>query len=151
MEIVIQNRQGHRKLALKELQKRIQRILKGLGCAEDCELSVVLTMDQDIAALNEQYLGRQGPTNVLAFPMAEGEFKDLNPGILGDVVVSVETAAREAADNGLDEGEHLVRLLIHGILHLMGYDHLQGREQARRMSSLTEELLGKSYVSRQGG
>jgi len=103
---------------------------------------LVITDDQDIAGLNHQYLGRQGPTNVIAFPMQEGPGGGLNPGLLGDVVVSRDTAAREARENGLDPEEHLVRLAIHGVLHIMGHDHEQGVDQAREMEELTERLLG---------
>jgi probable rRNA maturation factor len=115
-----------------------------LDCAEAAELSVVFTDDPGIAVLNQDYLGRSGPTNVLAFPMAEGQFAELTPGLLGDVVVSVDTAWREAFDNGLDPAEHLVRLLIHGILHLLGHDHLQDEDQARAMEELTERVLTQS-------
>ncbi len=107
-------------------------------------MSLVVTDDSHIAELNEQYLGRKGPTNVLAFPMAEGEFAGLTPGLLGDVVVSVDTAWREADENGLEPEEHFFRLIIHGILHLMGHDHLAGEEQARAMEELTERLLDAS-------
>ena len=119
-------------------------VLEGLECADDTELSLVFTDDPGIAVLNQDYLGRQGPTNVLAFPMGEGQFAGLNPGLLGDVVVSVDTAWREAADNGLGPGEHLMRLVIHGILHLLGHDHLQDEAQARAMEELTERLLEQS-------
>lgn len=122
----------------------MRRVLEGLACAEDCELSLVLTDDPGITVLNQDYLGRVGPTNVLAFPMGEGQFAGLNPGLLGDVVVSVDTAWREAGDNGLDPGEHFMRLIIHGILHLLGHDHLQDEAQAQAMEELTERLLTQS-------
>ena len=115
-----------------------------MACAEDCELSLVLTDNPGIAVLNQDYLGRVGPTNVLAFPMGEGQFAELNPGLLGDVVVSVDTARREALAGGLEPAEHLMRLIIHGILHLLGHDHLTGEEQAQAMEELTERLLTQS-------
>ena len=144
MEILISNRQASQALDLKALEARMRRVLEGLACAEATELSLVFTDDPGIAVLNQDYLGRVGPTNVLAFPMGEGQFADLNPGLLGDVVVSVDTAWREAADNGLDPREHLARLLIHGILHIMGHDHLQDEDQAKAMEELTERLLEQS-------
>lgn len=107
----------------------------------------MITGDQEIAGLNQRYLGRQGPTNVLAFPMQEGEFGDLNPSLLGDVVVSVEYARREALENGLDPDEHLFRLMVHGLLHLLGYDHEQDPHEARRMEELTEKLLVSSAAA----
>lgn len=116
-----------------------------MASTEDAELSLVLADDPFIAELNQTYLGRVGPTNVLAFPQQEGELAGLNPGgLLGDVVVSVDTAAREAVENDLDPDEHLVRLIIHGILHLVGYDHLGDEAGAEEMYALTEKLLADS-------
>lgn len=126
------------------MKKRLTATLEDLACSTDTQLSLVITDDQGIRVLNEQYLGRQGPTNVLAFPMAEGEFAELNPNMLGDVVVSVEYARKEALENGLDPEDHLYRLMIHGILHLLGHDHVHDQAQARKMEELTEELLEKS-------
>jgi probable rRNA maturation factor len=141
---MIDNRQRSREVDLAALEGRVRRVLEDLGSAEQTELSLVITDDPDIAQLNEQYLGRKGPTNVLAFPMTEGEFGGLTPGLLGDVVVSVDTAWREAEENGLEPEEHFMRLIVHGILHLMGHDHLQDEEQAQLMEALTERLLAAS-------
>lgn len=105
---------------------------------------MVLTGDSEIAELNQKYLKRQGPTNVIAFPQQEGALAGLTPGLLGDVVVSLDTARREAAENGLDADEHLVRLLIHGVLHLLGHDHEHDEEEAKAMEELTEKLLASS-------
>ncbi len=112
-----------------------------MACAADAELSLVICDDSFIAELNRHYLGRQGPTNVLAFAMGEGEDAGMTPGLLGDVVVSADTALREAEENGLDPAEHFMRLVIHGILHLLGHDHEQGGPEAERMEQLTERLL----------
>jgi rRNA maturation RNase YbeY len=115
-----------------------------LACSEEAELSVLIVADPEMALLNQRYLGREGPTNVLAFPMDPGDSGGPGPVLLGDVVVSLDTARREAAQNGLDPDEHLMRLLIHGILHLLGYDHVHDEEEARRMETLTEVWLTKS-------
>lgn len=141
MEIKIENRLDAGAVDVARLERGLLEVLKRLSCAADAELSVVLTDNQDIAALNERYLGRKGPTNVLAFPMGEGDFKELNSGLLGDVVVSVEYAGQEAEENGLDPQEHVARLLIHGVLHLLGYDHIGDESEARKMEDLTEDLL----------
>ncbi len=82
---------------------------------------MLLVDDADMAELNRAYRGVRGPTDVLAFPMAEGRFGALAAELLGDVVISVETAARQAGPAGL-RGE-LSLLLTHGVLHLLGYDH----------------------------
>ena len=100
-----------------------------------------LVDDEEIADLNEAYLGRSGPTNVLSFSMREGEGGGVVPDLLGDVVLSVETARREADSAGLKWTEVLDYYLIHGILHLVGYDHESGGDEAARMEAKTEELL----------
>ena len=141
MEIAIDDRVGLGRERVDDIRRRLGLVLEELGCGRESELSVVLTDDEDIADLNQQYLERQGPTNVIAFPMAEGEFSRLNPQLLGDVVVSLDTARREAAGAGLEADEHLMRLLIHGLLHLVGYDHEGDPDEARRMYDLTERLL----------
>lgn len=109
--------------------------------SDPVELSVLLVDDRTIAELNSQYLNRRRPTNVLSFPMREGPFSEDQPEILGDVVISVETASREAEDSGITVGERLDFLLIHGILHLFGYDHEEDESEARIMEEKTEELM----------
>lgn len=99
-------------------------------------------MDDDkISPLNEQYRGRTGATNVLAFPMNEGAFAEVMPHLLGDVVISVETCLREAQSTGITFEHHFTELLIHGILHLFGYDHEQSEEEEHRMTTKSEEVL----------
>ena len=112
-----------------------------MGC-HDGELSVLLTDDDRIAALNDRYLNRKGPTNVLAFPMAGGPGPEIPSPMLGDVVVSVDTARREAAETG-ETGEAAIdRLVIHGVLHLLGFDHETGADDAGRMKNEEKRLLG---------
>lgn len=106
----------------------------------DAELSLLLVDDAAIAALNLQYLSREGPTNVIAFPMLEGPHGQVNPLLLGDVVISVETARRQAEAGGLTPQEMLDYYLIHGILHLIGYDHEGPAEQADLMEAKTREM-----------
>ena len=102
----------------------------------------MLVVDDDgIAPLNQQYLGRCGPTNVIAFPMREGAFSELSPHLLGDVVISVETCQREADRAGIRFEKRFIELLIHGILHLMGYDHETSPAEAERMNRKSEALL----------
>ncbi len=105
------------------------------------EISILIVDDPQIEVLNQQYLKRQGPTNVIAFAMREGEFSDLTPHLLGDVVISTDTAAKEAQDAGMSLGRRFNELLVHGILHLFGYDHEDSEEDARRMEEKSRELL----------
>ncbi len=102
---------------------------------------MLIVDDPRMAELNSQYRGKPGPTNVLAFAMQEGQFAELTPHLLGDVVISADTAAQEARQSGLSLEERLDALLIHGILHLFGYDHAQGEAEAARTEDKTRELL----------
>jgi probable rRNA maturation factor len=144
VEVAVDNRLPAGRVDEEALAARLERVLRLLDQPPESFLSVVITDDADIAALNQEYLSRPGPTNVLAFGQAEGEGAELSPGLLGDVVVSHQSAMREAAESGLELDEHLMRLLVHGLLHLLGYDHTKGPGQARRMEELTEELLAQS-------
>jgi len=107
----------------------------------DSELSILIVDDREIAELNEEYLDRKGPTNVIAFPMQEGEFSRINPFLLGDVVISVETAAREGEEAGIPLEERMDELLVHGILHLFGFDHEKTEKEARKMEKKTLALI----------
>ena len=115
-------------------------ILNALDCP-DGELSILICNDKGIAELNSEYLHRKGPTNVIAFPMRDGNLPVINPDILGDVVISIETAEREGKDTGTGMKKRFAELLIHGILHLFCYDHEKNRYQAEKMGKKAAELL----------
>ncbi len=102
---------------------------------------MVITDDARIMALNQTYRGKAAPTNVLSFPMLDSEFTSVGPQLLGDLVISVETAMREADDAGITLDERLSQLMIHGILHLVGFDHEQGENEAVEMEQKSLELL----------
>jgi len=112
-----------------------------LACNNE-ELSILFTDDAHIAELNSLYLGRDGPTNVLAFPMSGDPLSgDVDSGMLGDVVVSVDTAVNESKELGEPLEEIVYRLLIHGILHLLNYDHERSPEDAHIMQKEETRLL----------
>jgi len=111
-----------------------------LDC-HDGELSILIEDDKGIAELNSEYLNRKGPTNVISFPMRDWKSPEVNPDILGDVVISIETAEREGKEGGTGMNKRFAELLIHGILHLFGYDHEKNRYQADKMKKKTAELL----------
>jgi len=111
-----------------------------LDC-HDKELSILFTGDERIAELNSRYLEREGPTNVLAFPMSGGESPEIESDLLGDVVISVDTALRESKETGEPVEYTVDRLLIHGILHLLGYDHEKSAAEALRMENEEKRLL----------
>ncbi len=125
---------------LEGLEKKAQAVLDALGCPEK-ELSILLVDDPQIADLNATYLQREGPTNVIAFPMQAGEFSGISPDLLGDVVISLDTADREGCIAGIDTETRTIELLVHGVLHLLGYDHEHDREEARRMEAKSIKVL----------
>ena len=114
-----------------------------MGCP-DSELSILIVDDAEIQAINRDYLERDKPTNVISFSMLEGEGGDLNPDLLGDVVISADTAARDAAEVAKPFESELYFLLLHGILHLLGYDHERGtEEEARIMEEKEAEVFAE--------
>ena len=116
------------------------QILSDLGCP-DSELSILIVDDEEIQVINRDYLQRDKPTNVISFAMQEGEGGELNPGLLGDVVISADTAARDAAEVSKSFESELYFLLLHGVLHLLGYDHERGtEEEAMQMEAKEREL-----------
>jgi len=117
-----------------------QRILTELGLLE-AELSLLFVNDLQIQALNRQYLHRDKPTNVLAFPMRKGEFSTLHPHLLGDLVISVETAKRQSNRFSLTEIEMVILLMVHGVLHLIGYDHEETKKGAKEMAFKQKEIF----------
>lgn len=123
-----------------QIRKTAQALLNALD-SPDGELSILILDDPQIARLNQQYRNRKESTNVLAFPMREGNFSGINPDLLGDVVISIETAAKEAALMEISVEERFNFLLIHGVLHLFGYDHEKSEEAAAQMDQKSEELL----------
>lgn len=113
-----------------------------MECPEQTELSVVIVDDVQIQEINREYLQRDKPTNVISFAQQEGEGAGIAPYLLGDVVISAETAARDAHEAGVSLFAELSFLLIHGVLHLLGYDHERGtREQAEIMEAKEVELF----------
>jgi len=111
------------------------------------EISVWLATDEEVAALNAQYRGTNQPTDVLSFPMLDEQFPHALPGhpiLLGEVVISVETAARQAAPNGHDPITEILMLCLHGTLHLLGYDDQTAAQQTEmnQIAVQTLRLLG---------
>lgn len=114
-----------------------------MECPDTAELSVLIVDDAAIQEINYNYLKRDHPTNVISFSQQEGETFDV-PGsgvLLGDVVISADTAWRDAQEAGIEMFAELVFLLMHGILHLVGYDHERGtRKEAECMEKKEREI-----------
>jgi probable rRNA maturation factor len=109
------------------------------GIAPGSEVSVVLTDDARIRVLNRDHRGFDKPTNVLSFPQDDPDADAFGP-LLGDIVVAYETVAREAVDGGLPFRHHLTHMIVHGLLHLVGYDH-QDDDEAAEMERLETAIL----------
>ena len=141
MKIQIENRQSLYKIDKRKIRETVSGIFKILDCT-DKEISIVLTDDENIKALNHQYLRRDKSTNVISFAMQEGEYGNINPQIMGDVIISLETAQRDAEKGNLTFQQEIDFLLIHGILHLLGYNHENtSREKAIEMHKKEKELF----------
>ena len=112
------------------------------------ELSIALVSDVEMQHLNSTYRRVDRPTDVLAFPMSESTDESPQPHLLGDVVISIDTAARQAAQRDVGLAEEVRVLLTHGILHLLGYDHERSPSEARRMFRRQRELLARLATTR---
>ena len=142
MPVSIQNHQKLFKIDMSRLRKSLKRLLKELNCDERVIVDLLIVDDKEIQELNNSYLSRNNPTNVLSFAMTEGEFGNINPQILGDIVISVETASREALISHIDLMDELEFLVIHGLLHLLGYNHENTSvEKAMEMNGRERELF----------
>jgi probable rRNA maturation factor len=125
------------------LEARAQRALAAL-CRARAELSVALVDDARMAELNGRFRGRPRATDVLAFSLQEGEHSERSGALLGDVVIGVETAWRQARRRGVDLDDEVARLLVHGVLHLVGHDHERPAE--RRAMRAEERRLWRAIA-----
>ncbi|MGQ0694420.1 MAG: rRNA maturation RNase YbeY [Nitrospiraceae bacterium] len=120
------------------LVRVIERVLAAVGEAQS-ELSVELVGDPRMRLLNREYRKQDRPTDVLAFPMRESD--NPYPTLLGDVVISVPTALRQASEAGRSLDDELATLLVHGVLHLCGYDHERNEKEAALMRRRERAIL----------
>jgi len=120
------------------LDRLARAILSGVGEAS-AELGILFVGDQRMRGLNRRYRGKDRTTDVLAFAMREAPHS--SAGLLGDVVIAVPTAARQAKQGQRSLDEELTVLLVHGILHLCGYDHERSEKEARRMHRRERMIL----------
>jgi len=129
-------------LEVAHIERAARLVLDAIGRA-DAELAISLVDDDAIRDLNRRYRGKDVPTDVLSFAQSEGEpLACAEPDSLGDVVISVETARRQAEQGGWTLDEELHRLLVHGVLHLVGHEHERGGAEERRMRAEERRLAG---------
>ncbi|TIX50520.1 rRNA maturation RNase YbeY [Alteraurantiacibacter aquimixticola] len=118
--------------------------------------SALFTSDAEVHALNREWRGRDKPTNVLSFPMLEREDllelaqdgpPEMPPVFLGDIALAHETCAREAAEKGVSIEDHAAHLVLHGLLHLAGFDHEISTEEAEKMEALEVKALAQLGIA----
>jgi rRNA maturation RNase YbeY len=141
MSVYIIDEQTECSINSESLENQIKTILPLLNC-QNKELSILLTDDEKIRKLNKQYRNKNIPTDVLSFSQNEGEENGLEHNLLGDIVISITTAMRQSSEHNLSIDEEIVLLLIHGILHLLGFDHERSDEEDIYMKEKTSELFG---------
>jgi probable rRNA maturation factor len=147
MEIQIGNRQKNIKINRRRIRATVMKLLNHLN-RSDKELSLTFVDDEMIRGLNKQFLNRDKSTNVLSFSLQEGEFSQVNPEILGDIVISVDTAQKDAAKSGFPVEQEIDFLIIHGLLHLCGYNHENtSPAETRKMQKKEQELFKLLYYS----
>ena len=114
--------------------------------------SILFTTDARVHALNQEWRDRDKPTNVLSFPMMDRAdllvlSDDGPPEMLGDLALAYETCAREADAKGISLGDHATHLIVHGLLHLAGYDHETSDHDAERMEAMEIAILAKLGIA----
>jgi len=140
IRVALANEQRIVKVDVSRVKRTARRVLLEMGFVK-AELSLLLVDDEPMRRLNARYRSIDRPTDVLAFAMSEGPFSEMNPHLLGDVVISTETALAQARKASRRVNAELDALLVHGILHLIGYDHERSRADARLMREKERRLL----------
>ncbi len=148
MEILFRNAQRKFKIDRHCLLRLIENALGDLA-PPNSEISIILVNDDKIRKLNKEYRGKDKPTDVLAFPQDEEALGDKGGRLLGDVVVSVETARRQAREHFLSDEEELILLVVHGALHLLGYDHDRSIKDKKKMQKITKKIFSRIFPGRQ--
>jgi probable rRNA maturation factor len=145
MKIQIDNNQNRIKIDKRKIRSATIILLKHLDCT-DKEISLSFVNDETIKQLSKQYLNKDKPTNVLSFSLQEGEFGSINPHILGDIVISVDTAKTDASKSAHTFEQEINLLILHGLLHLLGYNHENTtEEETKKMQKKEKDLFRLLY------
>ena len=133
-----------RSFDLHRLHELAERVMSGENVADATSLAVLVTTDDEVRALNHQFLGIDEPTDVLSFPDEADDFVQgfADEPMLGDIAIALPTAERQAREAGHSLDAELAHLLTHGILHLCGYDHVTSEADEARMRAREEHYLG---------
>ena len=139
--IEIVNRQRKRKVSTKRWREFSGSALQAIGAA-DREATIVFVSDAAIRKLNRQFRGKEYATDVLSFPARREPFENEGDANLGEVVISIDRAAAQAKQNGLSTANEIEQLVLHGLLHLCGYDHETDNGQMNRLELRLRKKLG---------
>jgi probable rRNA maturation factor len=139
--IEIVNRQRKFPIAAARWEMFAAKALKVLP-VKNASATLVFVSDRAMAELNRRWRGKRGTTDVLSFPAAQDKFEKSEGLNLGDVVISVEQAARQAKENGLTFDDEVAQLILHGLLHLCGYDHATDKGEMNRLELRLRKRLG---------
>jgi len=142
MSIEIINRQRKRKLSGGHWRDFAERVLKAIGSARESDATIVFVSDPAIKKLNYQFRGKDYATDVLSFPNEHERFEKELKTNLGEVVISVDRAAAQAKENGLSLANEVEQLMLHGLLHLRGYDHETDNGEMNRLELKLRKKLG---------
>ena len=161
IDVFVSDEQEDHPVAIARWAELARQVLAARGVKGEAEVSLLFVDEDAIAALNEQFLSKKGPTDVLSFPIEDEpgtsgrspDFGGSGPGVspeetpltlLGDVVICPNVAARNAIEHGVSLDDEVALLVVHGLLHLLGMDHQEDAE-AERMEALEQRLLAKFY------
>ncbi len=154
MSVFLADEQGE-PVDLIQLRHLAELVLSEEAYPDDTEVTVLLVSEDEMASYNERFLDRTGPTDVLAFPVEElmpGVVPDPDPAgpplVIGDVIIAPGYVSRQAAENGVGFDDEMALMVAHGILHLLGYDHIED-DDAELMERREEALLSMVGVKRQ--
>ena len=148
MGVLLRNDHPDINIDCHDIENMIVKIMGHLDCPNQ-EVSILLTGDKDIRRLNQEFRSIDQPTDVLSFPQnADEDLCIPEEIILGDIAVSLDIAKAQAIEHGLDFKEEIILLLIHGILHLLGYDHEMSEKEETKMRNKTRELFKLVFPER---
>ena len=148
MGVLLRNDHPDINIDCHNIENIIAIIMGHLDCSNQ-EVSILLTEDKDIRQLNQEFRSIDQTTDVLSFPQNAHEDPSIPEEIiLGDIVVSLDIAKAQAIEHGLDFKEEIILLLIHGILHLLGYDHEISEQEEKKMRNKTRELFKLIFPER---
>jgi probable rRNA maturation factor len=139
--IEVVSRQRRRKMDCEHWQLFGEKALKVIGKTGH-EATIAFVSDRQIRSLNKRFRGLSKPTDVLSFPAAIDEFKESSQPNLGDIAISVERAELQAIENGLAFEKEIAQLILHGLLHLCGYDHETDRGEMNRLELRLRHQMG---------